>query len=108
MRRGVVPASQVEKNPYVCPVCENDHVKIEGRYQRGFVKEFVEDAEVGVQMNDVHEVRYTAILCKACNTRSEIETDTVVNLFVENMDLKMRVAQQSGQTVIQTPKGLVN
>ena len=99
LKQGVVPQSQVEKDPYKCPVCGSDRVIVEGKWQRRFRKEYSEGCEMNVVMDDTHVERYTAIICQHCKMRVEIEPDHIVNLFTENIQLRMQVAEQNGQTV---------
>jgi hypothetical protein len=108
-KNAVVGRSHVLANPYICPVCGCAHVVLEGKWQRCFKKEFVDGVVTGVVLQDEAYIeRYTAVLCDACNTRTEIEPDPVVELLAENVRLHMIVAERRGINVIKVPQERVN
>jgi hypothetical protein len=80
-------------------------VVLEGKWQRRFQKEFLDGKEQGVVMQEESYVeRYTAVVCEACNTRTEIEPDHVVDLLADNVKLHMMAAESRGVTVLTNPK----
>jgi hypothetical protein len=80
-------------------------VVLEGKWQRRFQKEFLDGKERGVVMQEESYIeRYTAVLCDACNTRTEIEPDHVVDLLADNVKLQMMAAESRGVTVVTNPK----
>ena len=70
----------------------------------GREQEFREGVETGVEIDPHYVERYTAIGCYVCGMRAKIEPDHVVDLYVENMDLKMKLGHQKGAAVEMTPK----
>ena len=108
-REAVIEASLVAAKPYTCPVCGHKHVVLEGKWQRIFQKEFLDNKEIGVIFQEEdHVERYVAIVCDNCNTRSQIEPDHVVKLLADNLQLQMLLAVKNGTTVIRCPEGKVN
>jgi transcription elongation factor Elf1 len=108
-REAVIQVSLVAAKPHTCPVCGHAHVVLEGKWQRLFQKEFLDDKEVGVvfQAEDYVE-RYVAIVCDNCNTRTQIEPDHVVKLLADNLQLQMLLAAKNGMTAIPCFEGKVN
>ena len=101
LRESLVKESQVSGNPFKCPTCGNTDVVLDGKYQRRFQKEFHAGQEAGVKLDSQYTERYTAITCYACGMRSEIEADHIVALYVDNMELKMKLATQTGAAIWQ-------
>ena len=101
LREALVKESQVSENPFKCPTCGNTDVTLDGKYQRRFQKEFHAGQEAGVKLDLQYTERYTAINCYACGRRFEIEPDHIVALYVDNMELKMKLATQTGMAVRQ-------
>ena len=93
--------SQAAENPYKCSACGNPHVVLDGKYERKFRKEFHDSVEVAVELDPHYTERYMAISCFTCGMRAKIEADYVVDLYVDNMDLKMKLANQRGATVLE-------
>jgi transcription elongation factor Elf1 len=99
LRDALVKRSQAAENPYKCPACGNPHVVLDGKYERKFRKEFSEGVETGVEIDPHYVERYTAIGCYVCGMRAKIEPDHIVDLYVENMDLKMELGHRTGAAV---------
>ena len=104
-RGAMIGRSRAAANPHQGPACGHTHVVLEGKWQRRFQKEFLDGEESGVVMQEESYVeRYTAIVCEACNTRTEIEPDHVVDLLADNVKLQMMAAESRGVTVVTNPK----
>ena len=101
LRDALVKQSQAAENPYKCPACGNSHVVLDGKYERKFRKEFHDGVEAAVELDPHYAERYMAINCFTCGMRTKIEADYVVDLYVDNMDLKMKLANQRGAAVLE-------
>lgn len=98
-RDGVISAAHMAADSTKCPNCGSPEFTLEGKYQKRFRRKIIAGEEHGEEQEEGYSERFVAIDCQACKLRIEIEPDHVIQLIAENMDLKMKLAQQGGQAV---------
>lgn len=83
--------------PVVCPNCGTRDVTLEGVWQRRFTQVIKGGEPEPPTMAEQYSENIRSIICTDCEIQFIIQADEYINVNLDNMAMKLQMAQLSGR-----------